>query len=49
VGATWRWTERWSATLTASRVMEQFQPGLDLASSEVMITLSRHFDHIKFQ
>jgi len=50
VGATWRWTEFWSATFTASRVMEQFQPpGLDLASSEVMITLSRHFNHLKFQ
>jgi hypothetical protein len=50
VGATWRWTEHWTASLTASHVMEEFQPpGLDLASSEVMITLSRHFNHIKFQ
>jgi hypothetical protein len=50
IGASWRWTEHWTASLMASRIMEEFQPpGLDLASSEVMITLSRRFDHVKLQ
>lgn len=48
--ATWRLTEHWNATLRASRVTERVQPpDVDLASSEVSITLSRQFDHIKFQ
>lgn len=50
LGAAWRWTEHWTASLMVSRIVEEFRPpGYALASSEVMATLSRHFDHIKFQ
>jgi hypothetical protein len=50
VGANWRMTLHWTATLSASRVTELFQPPrLSLASSEVAVTLSRRFDRIKFQ
>lgn len=50
LSANWRWTEYWTATMTASRVAERFsQVDLDLASNEVMITLSRRFNHIKVQ
>jgi hypothetical protein len=50
VSANWRLTENWTATLSASRVTELFQPpNLSLASNEVAVTLSRRFDHIKFQ
>jgi len=48
--ANWRWTENWTVTIGASRVVEKYQPPqLNLASSEVSITLSRSFNHIKFQ
>lgn len=48
--ATWSMTEHWNATLRASRVMEKVHPPeVDLSSSEVSITFSRRFDHIKFQ
>jgi hypothetical protein len=50
VTANWRWTERWTVIATASRIIERVQPpNINLASSEVSITLSRKFDHIKFQ
>jgi hypothetical protein len=50
VGANWRWTENWTASLSVSRVTERFQPpGLTLSSNEVAITLSRRFNHINFQ
>jgi hypothetical protein len=48
--ASWRWTEHWTATLGAARVTERVRPpDADLASNEVTITLSRQFDHLKFQ
>jgi hypothetical protein len=51
VSASWRWTERWTTTIGASYVTEQYSPprGSEVSSSEVSITLSRQFDHIKFQ
>jgi hypothetical protein len=50
VNANWQWTEHWSLKMSASRVTELYQSyNLDLASNEVAITLSRQFNHIKFQ
>lgn len=49
-GASWRWTEHWTATLSASRISEQVRPpSVNLASNEVSLTLARRFDHTKFQ
>jgi hypothetical protein len=49
VSANWLFNEYWSVTFSASRVTERFQPpGIDLASNDVMITLSRRFNHITF-
>jgi len=46
----WRWTERWTATFGASYVTERYSPpGATVSSREVSISLSRQFDHIKFQ
>jgi hypothetical protein len=50
VTASWRWTEQLTFRISASRVMERVaSPDLDLASTELTITLSRQFAHIKFQ
>ena len=50
LSANWRWTENWTATMGASLVSERFrQVDLGLSSNEVTITLSRRFNHIKFQ
>jgi len=52
LSANWRWTERWTATLSASYVTEVYTPptpSVHVSSSEVSITLLRQFDHIKFQ
>jgi hypothetical protein len=50
ISASWRWTERWTATIGASYVTERYTPpSVNVSSSEVSITLSRQFDHIKFQ
>jgi hypothetical protein len=50
LSANWRWTENWTATMGASLVSERFsQVNLGLSSNEVTITLSRRFNHIKFQ
>jgi hypothetical protein len=50
VNANWRWTEHWTVTFGASHITELFAPpGNNVTSNEVMITLSRQFDHIKFQ
>jgi len=50
LNANWRWTEHWTATLSASRVTERFQPpDINLASNEVTIGLSRRFNHIDFK
>ncbi len=48
--ASWKWTEHWSLTLGASRVMERYPSlHLDLTSNQVALTLSRKFNHIGFQ
>jgi hypothetical protein len=50
ISASWRWTERWTATIGASYVTDRYSPpSVNVSSSEVSITLSRQFDHIKFQ
>jgi hypothetical protein len=50
LSATYHLTEHWTATLSGTRVTERVQPGDEnVASSEVSITLTRQFDHIKFQ
>jgi hypothetical protein len=49
LSASWRWTEQLTLSMTASRVTERVQsPNYGLASSELTITLSRQFNHIKF-
>jgi hypothetical protein len=49
LSASWRWTEFWTVTFAASRIMELFQPpGFTVASTEVSIKISRQFNHIKF-
>jgi hypothetical protein len=48
--ANWRWTEHWTLSFGASRIVERVQPPpINVASSEVSITISRQFNHIKFQ
>jgi hypothetical protein len=50
ISASWRWTERWTATIGASYVTDRYAPpGVNVSSTELSITLSRQFDHIKFQ
>jgi len=50
ITANWHWTEHWTVSLGASRVMERYSPpSVNVSSNEVSITLSRQFDHIKFQ
>ena len=49
LSASWRWTEFWTVTFTASRITEQLpSPGISLASTDVSIKISRQFNHIKF-
>jgi hypothetical protein len=46
----WRWTEQLTLSMSGSRVAEQIRsPNYNVASNELTITLSRQFDHIKFQ
>jgi hypothetical protein len=46
----WQWTEKLTLTVSASRVTERIRsPNYDLAANELTITLSRRFDHLKFQ
>src|SRR6202167_5573763 len=50
LNASWLWTEHWTVKLSASRVTEWFQsPDVRLVSNEVALTLSRQFNHVKFQ
>jgi hypothetical protein len=52
ISASWRWTEHWTASVAASYVTETYTPptpSVHVSSSELSITLSRQFDHIKFQ
>jgi hypothetical protein len=50
LSANWRWTERLTLSIAASRVTERIRPPIvDLASSELTVTLSRQFNHLKFQ
>ncbi|HEY2463022.1 MAG TPA: hypothetical protein VGI32_03095 [Steroidobacteraceae bacterium] len=46
----WRWTEQVTLSVNASRVAEKIQPPTyNVSSNELTITLSRQFNHIKFQ
>ncbi|MGO9633167.1 MAG: hypothetical protein ACLPX1_04625 [Steroidobacteraceae bacterium] len=50
ITANWHWTEHWTLSLGASRIMERYSPPtVDISSNEVSITVSRQFDHVKFQ
>src|SRR5271168_4250983 len=50
LSANWRWTEQLTLSLGASRVSERVRsPNYDVSSNEVTVTLSRQFNHIKFQ
>lgn len=50
LSASWRWTEQLTLSVNASRVAEKIQPPTYYVSSnELTITLSRQFNHIKFQ
>jgi hypothetical protein len=43
--ASWRWTESWTLTISATRVMEHYiAPSLDIASSGISVEFSRQFD-----
>jgi hypothetical protein len=45
ISAAWQWTEHWTATVTANRVMEHYVArSVDVASSGVSIELSRQFN-----
>jgi len=45
LSASWRWTEHWTVTMSATRVMEHYvSPSLDIASSGASIVISRQFD-----
>jgi len=50
LSANWQWTEHWMVTMAGSRVSRDYQSiNVHLAANEVSITLSRQFNHIKFQ
>jgi len=50
LSASWRWTEQLTLSVNASRVAEKIQPpAYYVSSNELTITLSRQFNHIKFQ
>jgi hypothetical protein len=45
LSAAWQWTEKWTATVKATRVMERYVgTGFDIDSSGVSIEISRQFD-----
>ena len=48
--ATWQWTEHWTVTMNASRLMERYgPPNTNIASSGVSVEVARHFDWKQFQ
>jgi hypothetical protein len=50
LSASWQWTEHWTASLTATRVMEHYvSPSIGIADSGVSINLSRQFNWKSFQ
>jgi hypothetical protein len=50
ISTDWRWTEKLTLSLSASRVTERIvSPNFNLASSELTVTLSHRFSHINFQ
>jgi hypothetical protein len=50
VAAAWQWTEHWTATVTATRVMERYaSTNVDVDSSGISIEISRQFDWKSFQ
>jgi hypothetical protein len=50
VSAVWRWTENWTLSLSATRVVERYgTPSIGVANSGVSISLLRKFDWKSFQ
>jgi hypothetical protein len=50
ISSEWRWTEKLTLSVSASRVTERIvSPNFNLASSELTVTLSHRFSHINFQ
>jgi hypothetical protein len=50
LSAAWQWTEHWTLTMNASRVMERFgAPDVGVASSGVSVEFSRQFNWKQFQ
>jgi hypothetical protein len=50
LSAAWQWTEHWTLTMNATRVMERYgMPAIDVASSGVSVAFSRQFDWKQFQ
>jgi hypothetical protein len=50
LSAAWQWTEHWTLTLNALRVMEHFgAPGSDVASNGVSVGFSRQFNWKQIQ
>ncbi len=49
LSSAWRWTERWTVTVSAARVMETIQSAaVNPSSTELSIQLSRQFNRITF-
>jgi hypothetical protein len=45
LSAVWLWTEHWTLTMTATRVMERYAtPNIDISASGVSLELSRQFN-----
>ncbi len=50
ISAAWQWTEHWTLTVNASRVMEHYgSPSIGIAASGVGLELSRQFNWKSFQ
>jgi hypothetical protein len=45
ISASWQWTENWTLSMTALRVIEHYgSPSLPISNSEFSLELARHFD-----
>jgi hypothetical protein len=50
LSAAWQWTEHWTVTMNATRVMERYgAPSIDVASSGVSLAFSRQFNWKQIQ
>jgi hypothetical protein len=49
LSAAWKWTEKWTVTLSTSKITVKYAPTIDAATTGVNLQLSRHFDPIKWQ